>query len=172
MSQKEINNLKLIAERLEQRANDDSILPTGYLGRFSDIYNSWMKAGIIYYNIYDFYKAKECFEKSYNFLKLYENIENEKNYNLPILINLCDEKNNNKNTYNIKSKLTYSSKLFSLNLIKILEKNNSKLTLVLRNDLNNFIKNNNYSVDTLYFIEIIMNPFFIIVLLSIIYMII
>jgi tetratricopeptide (TPR) repeat protein len=163
----EKNKLKESAKRLEQRGDDDSIIPTGYVGRFSEMYNSWMKAGIIYYYINEYEEAKKCFEKSYKYLVSYEN--DNKNYNLAILVNLCDKNMKKSFTYNVNHLMTYSSKVYCKNFIKVLEKNNMKMTKNLRSDIKMYIQFCEFKIDMQYFIEIIFNPAFIIILFSIMY---
>ncbi len=162
--------LKLSAKRLEERGYDDYIIPTGYIGRYSEMYNSWMKAGIIYYYINDFENAKNCFYKAYKYIYLIE--KENKNFNLLILINLCDKNMNKELTYDINHKMTYSSKIFSNNFIKTLEKHNIEMTKKIRDDIKIYLQNCEFNLDLLYFIEILLNPSILIICLSIIYLII
>ncbi len=164
--EKNINELKEIAKRIEQRADDDSVIPTGGIGRYSDMYNNWMKAGIIFYNIGEYELARNCFFKSHNYVKVIENYST--NYNILICINLCDKKLVAMETFNLIDKYSYNSKIYANNFIKTLEK-----TTIMENNLNKdfkkYIQNLKPIIDTQYMMEILFNPVLIVIFAYVMY---
>ena len=94
------------------------------MGKYSDMYNSWMKAGIIYYTLHEYEKARNCFFKSYNYLNHVYKYDS--NNNLKLLINLCDIHSNKNVTFEIQS-IGYSNKMKAYSLLKILERDDIQI---------------------------------------------
>lgn len=162
-------DLPKIAERLEQRADDDSIIPTGYIGKYSDMYNCWMKAGIIYYTLHEYEKARNCFFKSYNYLNHVYGCYDDNN-NLKFLINLCDVHSNKNSTFDIQS-ISYSNKIKAYSLLNKLERNDIQIDNNLKKDFQKYIDDIKIYYDITYYLEILFNPVLIILFFTMLYII-